>query len=265
VNWAVRVTSLPALALVLFSLVPALMNFGVAARDDKIIALGLCAVCLGFLAGWKWPGIGGCLSLAGVGVILTQEDNAIAEDPFSLAFALQALLFLIASLLLWRPTQKAVRLVPVFKGAGIAFLALCALLGAWVICRGPGPTPLSKEQERFIGTWDNQAGFTLEIAKSGQVKVSRQKDAKIDPCNTPVEPGESKLFEVSFPSDDRLQLTSSALSQPKVYHIDRRPHPESKTIKMTLNGSDPYQRSAGVVLVRQTSTAPLIPKGDPGH
>src|SRR5881392_2596976 len=83
VRWAAGITSLPILALVLISLIPAIGNFAISARDDRIIALGLCGTCLGVLLGWKWDGTGGGVMILSVGAMLAQGDSLLYPDPFS--------------------------------------------------------------------------------------------------------------------------------------------------------------------------------------
>jgi hypothetical protein len=70
-------------------------------------------------------------------------------------------------------------------------------------------------------------------------------------CNTPVKPGETRVFNAAFRGDDFLELASGALGEAKVYRIQQRPHQDGKQMKMTLNASDPYQGTNGMVLVRK--------------
>src|SRR5215471_6053660 len=86
VRWAARITSLPIFGMLMISLLPALSNFGVSAKDDRIIALGMCATALGFVLAWGWSGIGGAAAALGVGAMLSQADGSIFADPFSVAF-----------------------------------------------------------------------------------------------------------------------------------------------------------------------------------
>lgn len=255
VRWATRLTSLPVLALALISLVPTLMSFSVAARDDKMIALGLIGVCLGFLLAWRWPAVGGVLSLVSVGVVITQEDGGLAGDPFSIAFALQAVLFLIASVLNLQSQRPATTGLRFMKAAAVGLLVVCAIAGAVMIYRGPGPMALAKDQLRYIGTWDSGTGLKLEITSTGEAKVTEAADAKVAACNTPVKPGETKSFNATFRGDEHLELTSGALGDTKVYLIERRPHLEGKRMKMTLNASVPYARTNSLVLVKSDAPA----------
>src|ERR1017187_5560050 len=123
VRWGSRLTSLPVLALALIALLPTLAHFSVAARDDRINALGLSGVCLGFLLAWRWPALGGGLSLASVGLIATQAEGGLTGDPFSIAFTLQAILFLISSVLNFRSDRPAPLAMGLMKGAAIGLLA----------------------------------------------------------------------------------------------------------------------------------------------
>ncbi len=255
-RWAARITSIPIFALLLVSLVPALANFGVAARDDKIMACGLCGIAAGFLAGWMWAGIGGLLTLAGVGVVLSQEEGGLAGDPFAVAFALQGILFLIS----WAQnasrnrSEQALPRGLWIKRAAATVLALAAVAGAAIILRGPAPIPLGREQSAYLGTWDNGAGFKMEISSEGKAKITQEKDAKVASCNTPLTAGAAGEFPVEF-RDDRIELTLSVLGEKKTYHIDRWPFRQGKQTKMVLNGSDPYVRTNGMVLVKQETVA----------
>src|ERR1035441_3483674 len=154
VRWGARLTSLPVLGLALISLLPTLAHFSVAARDDRINAFGLGGVCLGFLLAWRWPAIGGGISLASIGVIATQAEGGVTADPFSIAFTLQAILFLISSLLNFRSDRPAPPGMGWLKGGVIGLLAICAIAGAVIIYRGPAPTAVPKEKARFLGVWD---------------------------------------------------------------------------------------------------------------
>src|SRR6187397_2603086 len=97
--WGARITSIPIIGLVLTSLLPSLANFSVLASDDKLIAIGLCGTFAGLLIGWKYARMGGAIALAGVALTLTQGDNLLYPDPFSIAFGLQGILFLAAGIL----------------------------------------------------------------------------------------------------------------------------------------------------------------------
>jgi hypothetical protein len=252
VRWAARITSLPILVLVLSSLIPAVQSFAISAKDDRIIALGLCATCLGLLAGWKWNGIGGGVMLLGVGAMLTQGDSWLYPDPFSVAFGLQGVLFLI-SWILDAPARTASLAVHGLAGKLVlAGLVVGAILGSVAIVRGPGPTPIPKDKQACVGIWRDGAGFSMEITADGHAKISQEKGSKVNPSNWPVPPGDTATFQISFRGDDRMELSSSALSGTKVYHIDRYPHAAGKQIKMVLNGSDPYNKSRGMTLVKES-------------
>jgi hypothetical protein len=251
VRWGVRLTSLPVLVLALIMLLPTLAHFSVAARDDRINAFGLCGVCLGFLLAWRWPAVGGGVSLASIGVMAAQAEGGLTGDPFSIAFTLQAILFLISSVLNFRSDRPTPRAMGLMKGAAIGLLAICAIAGAVIIYRGPGPTPMPKEKERYLGVWDSGTGLQIELTKAGEAKVTQASDSKVAACNTPVKPGETKVFNATFRGDDFLELVSGALGETKVYRIERRPHGEGKKMKMILNASDPYQTTNGMVLVRR--------------
>jgi len=251
VRWGVRLTSLPVLVLALISLLPTLAHFSVAARDDRMNAFGLCGVCLGFLLGWRWPAVGGGISLASVGVIAAQAEGGLTGDPFSIAFALQAILFLISALLDLRSDRPATPIMVWVKGAAIGVLAVCVIAGAVIIYRGPGPEPVPKEKARYVGLWDSGTGLQIELTKAGQAKVAQTGDSKVAACNTPLKPGETKVFNATFRGDDFLELACGALGEAKIYRIQQRPHQDGKQMKMTLNASDPYQETNGMVLVRK--------------
>jgi hypothetical protein len=249
VRWGVRLTSLPVLVLALISLLPTLAHFSVAARDDRMNAFGLCGVCLGFLLAWRWPAVGGGISLVSIGVIAAQADGGLTGDPFSIAFALQAILFLISSVLNLRSDRPATPITGLVKGAAIGLLAICVIAGAVIIYRGPGPEPVPKEKARYVGIWDSGTGLQIELTKSGEAG-----DSKVAACNSPLKPGEARVFNATFRGDDFLELASGALGEAKVYRIQQRPHQDGKQMKMTLNASDPYQGTNGMVLVRKDET-----------
>ena len=250
VRWGARLTSLPVLVLALISLLPTLVHFSVSARDDRMNAFGLCGVCAGFLLAWRWPAVGGGISLASIGVIATQAEGGLTGDPFSVAFTLQAILFLISAVLNFRPERAAPPAMGLMKGVAIGLLAICVIAGAVIIYRGPGPTPVPKEKERYLGVWDSGTGFQIELTRAGEAKVTQARDSKVAACNTPVTPGETKVFNATLRGDDFLELVSGALGDTKAYRIQQRPHKDGKQVKMTLNASDPYQGTNGLVLVR---------------
>ncbi len=254
VRWGGRLTSLPLLVLALISLLPTLVHFAVAARDDRINAYGLCGVCVGFLLAWRWPAVGGGISLASIGVIAAQAEGGLAGDPFSIAFALQAILFLISSVLSLRSDHPATPVTRSVKGAVIGLLAVCVIAGAVIIYRGPGPEQVPKEKARYVGVWDSGKGLQIELTKAGEAKVTLAGDSRVAACNTPVKPGETKVFNATFRGDDFLELASGALGDTKVYRIQQRPQHEGKQTKMILNASDPYQETNGLVLVRKDET-----------
>jgi hypothetical protein len=251
VRWAARITSLPIFGLLLISLIPALGSFAISPREDRLIALGLCGTALGFLIGWRWAGLGGGLAAAGVALIISQADGSILADPFTVAFGLQAILFLVSWSLNSNSAKGATPRIGWVKKVAAGLLVVSAAAGAFVIYRGPGPVSVPKDKEAYVGVWESNAGFTLEITAEGRARVSQAKDAKIDPWNTPVKPGETNEFLVTFRADEKLELSSGPLTEPKVYHIDRHPFPQAKQIKMVLNGSDPYKRASGFALVKK--------------
>jgi len=104
---------------------------------------------------------------------------------------------------------------------------------------------------RYVGLWDSGTGLQIELTKAGQAKVAQTGDSKVAACNTPLKPGETKAFNATFRGDDFLELAGGALGEAKVYRIQQRPHQDGKQMKMTLNASDPYQETNGMVLVRK--------------
>jgi len=250
VHWAARITSIPALVLTLISLLPALASFSISAKDDKIIALGLCAVCIGIAVAWRWAGVGGALIMVGVVSMLAQGDSLLSPDPFSVAFALQGILFLISGML----NSKAGKVDSAMwwgRPAAITLLGICLAAGVVTIFRGPGPIPVPKDKEPFVGVWQNERGLTIEISPEGRAKVTADTDSKSDSRNEPSAQRAAEDFLVYFHADEKLEITSGPLGASKVYHIDRYPHAEGKLVKMVLNASDPYNRAKGLVFVKK--------------
>jgi hypothetical protein len=228
VRWAVRITSVPVFGLLMVSLLPALGSFGISARDDKIIAVGMCGAAVGFVLGWRWAGLGGALACVGVGAMLLQSDGWIFADPFAVAFGLQAVLFLISWALNSQWGKAARPELITIKAVAVCLLTLSAVAGAVVLYRGPGPVPAQ-----------------------GHASITEEKDAKVEPFNSPLNSTGKGDFLVSFRSDDELELSQGPLHSSKMYHIDRRPIPGQKETKMVLNGSDPYQPKRGILLVKK--------------
>ncbi|MGA2866180.1 MAG: hypothetical protein ABSF95_17040 [Verrucomicrobiota bacterium] len=251
IRWGARITSIPIFALVVTALVPALASFAISAKEDRIIALGLCGACAGLLAGWRWAGIGGGMIVAGAALMLTQGENLAYPDPFSVAFGLQGILFLVSGMLNSRSGPTAAPALGWLRKGALGLLGLCALIGAATIYRGPGPTPVPRDKEAFIGVWEDGAGFRMAITTDGHAKISQAKDSKVERWNSPIVPGGSGVFLVYFRGDERLELTTGLFGGSKVYHIDSNPHAQGKQIKMVLNGSDPYKTSSGMVLVKK--------------
>jgi len=249
--WGARFASLPVLALLFVSLVPAIAGFGIAPKDDRIIAVGLSVIAIGLLLAWKWAGIGGGLTLAGVAITLSQGDNLGSPDPFSIAFGLQGLLFLIS----WGlnlPGNAAVAPRQAWAKRGVvAILGLGVVAGAVVLLRGPGPVPIPQDKGMLVGVWTNASGFELEITADGRARVSLAAGATMDSTNCPVAPGQTATFQANFLADDRLELTSGPLGTTKAYHIDRYPRTEGKRTRAVLNATDPYERSKGFALLKK--------------
>lgn len=251
VRWAARLTSLPVLAMVLVSLIPALGTFAISAKDDRIIALGLGGTCVGLLAGWKWTGLGGAVIVLSVVVMLTQGDSFFSPDQYSVAFGLQGILFLVSGMLNCGGGKATAPPLGWARKAGLALLVFCALAGVATLVRGPGSTPVPKERDSFIGVWDNGAGFTLEITADGHARINQTKESKVAPWNSPLAQGGTGVFQANFRGDERLELTTGLFGSAKTYNIDREPYPQGGQSRMILNGSDPYKPGAGIVLTKK--------------
>jgi hypothetical protein len=252
VRWAARLTSVPVLGLVLTSLASALPNFSVAAQDDRLIAAGLCGTCVGLVLGWCWSAIGGGLILASSLLMLAQGDSFLNPDPFALAFGLQGVVFLISAALNFRGGGTAVVRAGWTRKAAVGLLGLVALAVAALLVKGPGPAPITRENEVFVGVWENGAGFSLEITADGNAKVTRAADAKVDDWNSPVPPGGSGVFQVNFLADDQLELAGGFFGSSKTYSIRRRPHAEGKLVRMAINGGDPSKRGSSLTLTKKS-------------
>jgi len=260
IRWGARITSIPILALVLISLVPALGDFSISTKADKILAVGLLGTAAGLLVAWRWPGLGGILALLSVGLMLAQGEDSLWLDPFSLAFGLQGLLFLASCLLSSRGVRATTTVAMGWaRKTVIALLILCALAGMAVLVHGPGATPVPRDKEAFVGTWDNGTGFMLEITSDGHARVNMLSDGKVDPWNSPVAPGKSGVFLANFSGDNCLELTSGPLGSKKVYHIDRYPSLRGKEVRMVLNGSETARRADGMVLKKRSEAAAFTP------
>ncbi len=251
-RWAARLTSLPVLVMILISLIPALGTFAISPRDDKIIAISLAGAAVGLLAGWRWAGIGGGIMLVSVGVMLAQGDDWRYPDPYSVAFGLQAILFLVS----WTMSGAGGKPVPAgmrwMKKATVGVLVCGALVGAASILQGPGPVPVPKDKEPFIGLWENGGGFAMEITADGHAKVTQASTAKIDPWNSPFGSGGTNELHAYFRGDEGLELMAGMFGAKKLYRIEVPPHKHGKQVEMRLNGSDPYKPGAGVTMVRKS-------------
>jgi hypothetical protein len=133
----------------------------------------------------------------------------------------------------------------------VSLLAAAALVGAGILFRGPGPTPLPPEKEGFVGVWENGAGFRIEITADGRAKVSRSGEAKVEDWNSPVGRNGSASFQANFRGDERLELDGGWFGVSKVYRIRRYPHREGNLNKMTLDGGGPAKSGSSVVLTKK--------------
>jgi len=253
IRWGSRVTSIPVLVLVLTSLVPALANFSVSASDDKFIAIGLCGTFAGLITGWKYARVGGAIALAGVILMLTQGDNLLYPDPFSLAFGLQGILFLLAGT--WAAGEPTATTHLAWGRKGVVTL-LCALAGAGIIAilRGPGPTPVPKEDTVFVGAWSSASGLTLEIEPDGLVKVGLPKNSHVEGLSVPVAEGETNTFIAYFHETDSLELNRGWFRPSQTYHIDRRPHAEGNQVRCTLRNEASEDKTSAVTFVKNSGS-----------
>ena len=257
VRWSARVASLPTLALISVSLVPTLAHFSVAASDERKLAYCLCGAVAGLLAGWRWPGIGGFLVVVSVGLIAAQNDGGLFADPFTIAFGLQGLLFLLS----WGLNQPRGTGDPGVglgwgRKAAVGLLALAALGGVGLLLRGPEAESLPKGKELLAGTWESAAGLKLEISIEGKATLTCPKDSKVDPWNLPASGPGTNDYKLFLRGGDTLELTAAGtFGESKNYHVDRWPRFMAKQTRMVLNGSDPYKPDGGIVLVRQAPPA----------
>jgi len=253
IRWGSRITSIPVLALVLTSLLPALANFSVSAADDKLIAIGLCATFAGLIAAWKYARVGGAIALAGVILMLSQGDNLLYPDPFSLAFGLQGILFVLAGTWAAGAPTGTDRVAWGRKGA-IALLCVLAGVGIVAILRGPGPTPVPKEDAVFVGGWSSASGLTLEIDPEGLVKVGLPKTSHVEGLSVPVAEGETNTFMAYFHETDLLELNRGWFRPSQTYHIDRRPHAEGNQVRCTLRNEASPDKTTAVTFVKNSGS-----------
>ncbi len=251
IRWGSRITSIPVLALVLTSLLPALASFSVSASDDKLIAIGLCVTFAGLITAWKYARVGGAIVLAGVILMLSQGDNLLYPDPFSLAFGLQGILFVLAGTWVAGEPTGTARLAWGKKGA-TALLCILAGAGIIAILRGPGPTPVPKENAVFVGAWSSASGLTLEVDPEGLVKVGLPKNSHVEGLSVPVAEGETNTFMAYFHETDSLELNRGWFRPSQTYHIDRRPHTEGKQVRCTLRNVSSQDKASAVTFVKNS-------------
>jgi hypothetical protein len=251
--WGARITSIPILALILTSLLPSLTNFAVSAPDDKLITIGLCCTFAGLLVGWRYARAGGLLALAGVVLMLTQGDNPLYPDPFSLAFGIQAILFLAAGTLVASKPTGSPGFAWATKGMVVLF-AVLAGVAVFTILRGPGPTPVPKENGSFVGQWASASGLTLEINPDGFAKVGLPKNAHVEGLSLPVVEGETNTFMAYFHDTDLLELNRGLLWPSRTYRIDRRPHAEGNQVRCTLRNEESKDKTSAVTLTKNSGS-----------
>jgi hypothetical protein len=253
IRWGARITSVPILGLLLTSLIPSLTNFSVSASDDRLIAIGLCGTFAGLVIGWKYARVGGAVALAGVVLMLTQGDNLLYPDPFSLAFGLQAILFLAAGTLVEGKSAETPGFAWGSKGV-VALLAVLVGAGIFAILRGPGPTPVPKENASFVGLWVSASGLTLEIDPDGLAKLGLPKNSHVDGLNVPVAEGETNTFMAYFHDADSLELNRGLLWHSRTYHIERRPHAVGSQVHCTLRNEESQDKTSAVTFVKNSGS-----------
>jgi hypothetical protein len=105
-----------------------------------------------------------------------------------------------------------------------------------ISCNNPQPIP--KEKEDFIGVWQSQSGFKVDIKSSGTADVTEgdilnyPENSKL---NIGIAPDYAVGMLVGFISDSIL-IISKPTVRAREYRIDRNPYLDGDTVKMVLNG-----------------------------
>lgn len=112
-------------------------------------------------------------------------------------------------------------------------IVICVL---WVSCGNPQPIPEAKRA--FIGTWQSQPGFKIDIKSSGTADVTEGDIAK-NPDNSKLNIGIAPDYAmgmlVGFINDSVL-IISKPTVRAREYKIYRNPYLDGDTMKMVLNG-----------------------------
>jgi hypothetical protein len=132
-----------------------------------------------------------------------------------------------------------------FKWLVFALLIMFAIL--WVsqkcvFCKRAQPIP--KGKEAFIGVWQAQSGFKVDIKASGIADVFEH-NLPLNSDNMKliigITPEYAKDMLVGFRGDSVLIIRKPSV-RAREYRIDRNPHLDGDTMKMVLND---------VVLIKQ--------------
>ena len=113
----------------------------------------------------------------------------------------------------------------------------CALL--FTSCETfEGATPIPRDKETFIGTWESKSGFIIEIKASGLADIVHnlsQGEPDYEKLSIKVAPKVVKDMFVKFKEDSTLEIINS-LQYAKQYKVEQQPYEEDHRWKMVLNG-----------------------------
>lgn len=107
-------------------------------------------------------------------------------------------------------------------------------------------TPVPKEKREFVGKWQSNSGFIIEIKNEGLVDLSNnltKTDADYEKLCIKVGPSFIKDIFVNFKEDNILQVIKP-LVYAKEYKIDQAPYQENNKVMIVLNG---------VILIKQVT------------
>jgi hypothetical protein len=100
------------------------------------------------------------------------------------------------------------------------------------------PQPIPKGKEAFIGLWQSQSGFKVDIKSSGTADVT-EGNISMNPDNIKLNIGITPEYAsgmlVGFRADSVL-IISKPTVRAREYKIDRNPYLDGDTMKMVLNG-----------------------------
>jgi hypothetical protein len=100
------------------------------------------------------------------------------------------------------------------------------------------PQPIPKGKEAFIGTWQSQSGFKIDIKSLGTADVTEgdiSKNPDNSKLNIGIAPDYAMGMLVGFIGDSIL-IISKPTVRAREYRIDRNPYSDWDTVKMVLNG-----------------------------